>query len=141
MKKSEINETSINKVSQELKDIKERLKAVVKIALGGDDVAAEYFIMNVISRVHTRKNELVLGNLCTNISNIYPLEAKALSELISNISLMTSYIPLTIDSLEEMKLFPKKNYDTNSMEGSLLQMIDNTFVIIDETMLKEGQIK
>jgi hypothetical protein len=37
-----------------------------------------------------------------------------------------------------MRLNPKKNYDTNALEGGLLQMVDSTVVIVDETNLKEG---
>jgi hypothetical protein len=36
---------------------------------------------------------------------------------------------------------PKKNYDTNQLEGGLLQMMDGTAVICDETIMKEGQLK
>lgn len=36
---------------------------------------------------------------------------------------------------------PAKNYDTNMLEPGLLEMIDGTFVICDETCMKEGQIK
>jgi len=48
------------------------------------------------------------------------------------------YLSLTLENLEHKRLSPKKNYDTNTLEPGLLQMVDNTFVIVDETTMKEG---
>ena len=42
---------------------------------------------------------------------------------------------MTIDSLESMKLNPKKNYDSNVLEGGLLQMVDGTHLVVDETVM------
>ena len=54
---------------------------------------------------------------------------------------MTLYIPLTIDNLENKRFTPRKNYDNNLLESGVLQLIDGTFVIIDETVMKEGLVK
>ena len=51
------------------------------------------------------------------------------------------YLPLSIDTMENKKFSPKKNYDTNMLEGGLLQLVDGTFMIVDETVMKSGQIK
>ena len=47
--------------------------AALKIALGGDELASEYFLMCLASRVHTRKDGMVLGHIALNISNIVGL--------------------------------------------------------------------
>lgn len=70
VKKSNLRETTFNENAQEIKDIKEKLIAVIKIILGGDKFASEYLLLNLISKIHTRKNELVLGNLCTNLVGV-----------------------------------------------------------------------
>ena len=44
--------------------------------VGGDAMAAEYILLNVISRVHTRKDALILGNLTLNVSNITFLQGR-----------------------------------------------------------------
>ena len=51
------------------------------------------------------------------------------------------YLPLSIDTLESRKFSPKKNYDTNQLEPGLLQLVDGTFLIGDETVMKSGQVK
>ena len=48
------------------------------------------------------------------------------------------YLPVTLETLESITLCPKKNYDTNQLEPGLLQMVDNTLVIGDETHMLEG---
>jgi hypothetical protein len=42
-------------------------------------------------------------------------------------------IKITTESLTEMRLAPRKNYDTNQMEAGMFQMLDGTNIIIDET--------
>ena len=39
------------------------------------------------------------------------------------------------------KTFCFMNYETNTLEGGLLQMLDGTVVIVDETNMGVGQIK
>jgi len=36
----------------------------------GDSLAAEYLLLNIISKPHTRKDALILGNISTNISGL-----------------------------------------------------------------------
>jgi hypothetical protein len=51
------------------------------------------------------------------------------------------YLPLTLETLDTKKFSPRKNYDTNLLESGLLQMIDGTFLIGDETVMKTGSVK
>ena len=64
-----------------------------------------------------------------------------LNKLIESITPFSLYFPCSIDNLESKNFSPKKNYDTNLLESGLLQMLDNTFLIVDETCMKEGQLK
>jgi hypothetical protein len=50
--------------------------------VGGDAMAAEYILLNIISRVHTRKDALILGNLTLNVSNITFLQGRNLATFI-----------------------------------------------------------
>jgi hypothetical protein len=50
-------------------------------------------------------------------------------------------LEITTESLTEMRFQPRKNYDTNQMEPGVLQMLDGTNVICDETHIKEGKIE
>lgn len=40
-----------------------------------------------------------------------------------------------------MRFQPKKNYDTLQMEPAVLQMLDHTNLICNETNMKEGKIQ
>jgi Mini-chromosome maintenance replisome factor len=51
------------------------------------------------------------------------------------------YLPLTLETLDTKKFSPRKNYDTNLLESGLLQMVDGTFLIGDETVMKTGTLK
>ena len=51
------------------------------------------------------------------------------------------YLPLTLETLDTKKFSPRKNYDTNLLESGLLQMVDGTFLIGDETVMKTGTVK
>lgn len=141
MRKSTLSEESIAKDFLFYQDTREKLLAVLKMILGGDAIASEYLLISLLSKIHNRQTDLLLGNLSVNLTNLTPNDAKALTTFIRNITPLTNYLPLTIDSLENLKLSPHKNYDTNSLEGGLLQMMDGTIVIVDETNMKEGQIK
>lgn len=44
--------------------------AVLKLILGGDIDACEYLLMTILSKIHTRQAELILGNLSTNIAKV-----------------------------------------------------------------------
>lgn len=83
------------------------------MVLGGDLLASEYLLLNLISKVHTRQNELILGNISINLNGLDPHKAKLLTNFIRSVTIMTLYIPLSIYSLENTQMNPKKNYDTN----------------------------
>jgi hypothetical protein len=119
-------------------DTKSKLLAVLKMVLGGDALASEYLLISILSKIVNKQSDLLLGNLSINLTNLAPQDAKFLTTFIRGITPFTNYLPLTIESLENLKLTPHKNYDTNSLEGGLLQMVDGTVVVVDETSMKEG---
>lgn len=58
--------------SLKIKEAKEKAVAILKLILGGDEVAAEYLLVSVLSRVHTRQSGLILGNVPLNLSGVSP---------------------------------------------------------------------
>lgn len=127
--------------AEQLSEIKGKIIAVLKLLLNGDAIAAEYLLMNILARVHTRKDAFLLGNLALNITNVGFLQAQNLAKFIKAIVPLALHLPVTIDTLENRRFSPRKNYDTNLLEAGILQMIDGTFVIGDETHMKEGVLK
>lgn len=64
-----------------------------------------------------------------------------IQDLLSGILALQLNLNITTESLTEMRFQPRKNYDTNQMEAGILQMLEGTNVICDETHIKEGKIE
>ena len=64
-----------------------------------------------------------------------------IQDLLSGILALQLNLNITTESLTEMRFQPRKNYDTNQMEAGVLQMLEGTNVICDETHIKEGKIE
>jgi hypothetical protein len=106
----------------------------------GDALASEFTLLNLLSRVHTRKDAFILGNLSINLTDANFFTGRYLSQLIQAITPFSVHLPINIDSLENKRFSPRKDYDTNLLESGLLQLIDGTFILADETSMKEGQL-
>lgn len=122
-------------------ETREKLIYVFKLLLNGDELAAEYLLLSLLSKVHTRKDAFILGNLSINLSNVGFIQGRNLTTFIKAITPFSMYLPLAIETLEQRRFSPKKNYDTNQLEGGLLQLVDSTFIIGDETVMKGGILK
>jgi hypothetical protein len=73
---------------------------VLKLLLNNDELAAEYMLLSLLSKVHTRKDAFILGNLSINLSNIGFIQGRNLSQFVKAITPFTLYLPLSIDTLE-----------------------------------------
>ena len=67
---AEVTETAINDNSQMLSDAKQKIVAVLALIFGGDKVAAEYCLVNLISRVYHTEGTLHIGNIPLNITGL-----------------------------------------------------------------------
>ncbi len=143
---------------------KTKLRAVLTEMFGGDVLAAEYTILNLISRVHARKEPLTLGNFPLNLSNLPRKEspssgpaadcsaylgistgaandfARGLHQFFRAILERTCTVEVSLGLLEKTDLVPKKNYDTNEIENPGLQLANQTYLLIDETRLAPGTL-
>lgn len=120
-----LNDASEDIVKSEkdlLTNSRDKLIAIFKLLLNNDQIAAEYLLLSLISRVHTRKDAFILGNLSINLAGVGMsfLQTHYIKEIIKSITPMTLYLPLTLDVLENKRFAPSKNYDTNLLEGGVL---------------------
>lgn len=106
--------------ANDISEARDKLLAVLKLILNNDQVAADYVLLNLLSRVHTRKDGLLLGNFAINLSNVSPQKSKLLTRLIEELMPLSLYFKLSLDSLQNTNFTPKKNYDTNLLEPGLL---------------------
>lgn len=64
--------------------------------------------------------------------------SKALSDVLDSLLVHTVQIPLTIDGLNKSKFTPKSVNE--NLEAGVLQLVEGTAVLVDETVLNEGQL-
>lgn len=67
--KEEAGELALEKHAEWVSEAREKLLAVLKLVLCGDQVAAEYTLVSLLSAVHSRQNGLALGHVCVNLNN------------------------------------------------------------------------
>lgn len=124
--------------------IRSDLHMVLSQFLFGDKLAADYLICHLISSIYTRKDYLCLGNFPLNITkfpiNQYKLFTKVLYEVIASLVPKSYYFECTLDNLNDLSLVPKKDYDCERLTSGILQLSNNTHLVIDETNLTIGQV-
>lgn len=47
---------------------------------------------------------------------------------------------MTIENMNHLKLVPHKDYTANRLVSGLLQLPSNTSLVVDETLLEQGQL-
>lgn len=49
-------------------------------------------------------------------------------------------LQMTIENMNHLKFIPHKDYTANRLVSGLLQLPSNTSLVIDETLLEQGQL-
>ncbi|KAG0147381.1 hypothetical protein CROQUDRAFT_656113 [Cronartium quercuum f. sp. fusiforme G11] len=119
-------------------EVRERLvKYIARKAFDGDELAAQYLLCAMTSKIHTRVSGHTLGALPLNL--VYPKpNPKPLADLLSNLLPRLSTVPLTIPALNARALFPVS--DTDSLLAGPLQLATSTVVLLDALAMDEGQL-
>eukprot|EP01132_Coremiostelium_polycephalum_P005287 gene5287-6581_t len=111
----------------------------------GDPLVSEYFLYYLLSKTTSHTAGMCLGNFSINISIPNRENAKKLPSIIEkllSILVLRSYkYALSIDGLNDDDFVPVKDYDSNRIISGLLQLPQNTHLLIDETTLSEGKIE
>ncbi|OWK07508.1 MCMBP [Cervus elaphus hippelaphus] len=116
----------------ELSPVRAELLGFLTHALLGDSLAAEYLILHLISTVPTGCTSHVDGREPLFLSPRY-------SSLFSNFK-VTCVPSMTIENMNHLKFIPHKDYAANRLVSGLLQLPSNTSLVIDETLLEQGQL-
>ena len=105
-------------------------------------MTAEYCLVNLISRVYHTEGTLHIGNVPLNITGLDNNHSSILVQFLKEILPLFSVFESTTDSLSETMWQPKKNYDTNRLNESVLgEMPTLSNLLIDETLMNEGKIE
>jgi hypothetical protein len=102
--------TLVQEHSQYLKEGKDKAVAILNLILGSDIEASEYLLLSLLSRVHTRKTGLVIGNVPLNISNVMPEQAALLQQFLSEVCAFLCPFKSSLEALTKTKFICKKNY-------------------------------
>lgn len=132
----------------DITSVREQLVSYLSTALAGDAVAAEYLLLCLLSRVYARADPATpLGNLSLNLVLDRSMEGaakkKAVDDLLSTLQSvvpMVATIDLSLETLNETKFAPHKNYEQDVLVGGALQVANGTVMVVDETTLSAGQL-
>ncbi|KAM3583050.1 hypothetical protein VKS41_004805 [Umbelopsis sp. WA50703] len=155
-----ISEEDITNVRQQANDIRAQLLEYLGNTFGGDLVVAEYVLLQLLSRVTSKRGAFALGQFSLNVTE-FPTESigsdmgkgEANSKPFASVNLLTSKVsnilkkilpafielPLSLNVLNSTSFYPRST-DENLLAG-VLQLIDGTCVLVDETVLEEGTLK
>lgn len=124
--------------------LRKELIIVLTQLLLGDDLAAEYLIFHLLSEIYMRRDFLPLGKFSLNISNIPQMinldYATELYKFIEMLVPKSYYLPMTLENMNDLSFIPKKDYECNRLTSGILQLSQNTHVVLDETKLSPGQL-
>ena len=128
--------------------MRKELHAVLSLCLFGDELAAEYLICCLISRIYSRQEILSLGSLTVGFSNL-PRSSrpeireyvKSLYQLISSLVTHSVYLPMSLETLNGRSFIPKKDHSCNKLVSGRLQLAPETLLFVDETALEPGKLE
>lgn len=113
----------------------------LKQHLGGDDLAAEYVLMLLVSRAFGKHGDQALGSWSMNIVS-WPegASARVLSDAAAELVPRAVYLPLTTETLGSQKWRPRKDFVANRLVAGQLQLAPGSLLVLDETAMAEGQV-
>ena len=128
-------------------EARRQLKAMVMQCAGVTELVAEYIILHLMSRIHTRKADgtLVLGKMSLNLMGLRTASSgaaiSALLELLQGVVTKMHVMDMTIETLNTARLIPEKDIVSNRLKAGRLQLADGTLLVLNEMALQQGQIK
>lgn len=120
-----------------------RTAAVAQLARGlcGDVFAAEYVLMQLVSRSFRNYGDKALGAWSMNLSR-WPQGADVgqLFGAISELTPRAVKLDVTSETLNGQKWRPTKDFQANRLVAGQLQLAHGTVLVVDETSLSPGQV-
>ena len=104
----------------------------------GDQVAAEYVLALLVSRVSGSGD--ALGPWSLNLTQLDTLQVAALVQAIQELVPRAVCLPMTTESLNAGRWYPKKDFNANRLVSGKLQLAGGTILVLDETQLSEGSL-
>ncbi|POY76677.1 hypothetical protein BMF94_0269 [Rhodotorula taiwanensis] len=127
--------------SESKQAVRDELVEYLAASFGGDRDAAEWLLLALIARIHTRHaTGMALGSLSLNLALPDGFESDLASPVASLVPAATT-LALTIDSLNDVKtrLAPRSREET--LDAGQLQLASGTAVVVDLRKLGEGKLQ
>ncbi|CAL7944101.1 unnamed protein product [Xylocopa violacea] len=135
---------AVPQIMSKIESIRTDLHLILNQLLFGDCLAADYLICHLLSSIYMRRDYFCLGTYPLNIThfslNKYKEYAKDLYKFLTLIIKKSHLLEITLENLNNLTLSPKKDYDCNRLTSGVLQLSNNTHLVIDETGLNTGHI-
>ncbi|XP_069608764.1 mini-chromosome maintenance complex-binding protein isoform X1 [Ranitomeya imitator] len=132
----------VSSFMSELPSVRCELLGFLTHALMGDSLAAQYLVLHLISTVYARRDVLPLGKFSLNLSGC-PRSgdfSRHLYGIMQQIVPASHYLPMTIENMNFSRFIPRKDYSANRLVSGLLQLPSHTLLLVDETILEQGQL-
>jgi len=130
---------------KEAQTVRASLLKYISEWIGGDYLAAEYILAHLSSAIVRRNGNIITGAMSIGLSgipaNLGALFCDRLSRCIKSIFPRTLLIDLSLENLNKERWVPVKNHADDSLSNALLQMPDNTSIIINHTALTKGKVE
>uniref|UniRef100_A0A8D2IZK6 Mini-chromosome maintenance complex-binding protein n=1 Tax=Varanus komodoensis TaxID=61221 RepID=A0A8D2IZK6_VARKO len=132
----------ISSFMTELSPVRAELLGFLTHALLGDSLAAEYLILHLISTVYARRDVLPLGKFTVNLSGCprNSVFTEHIYRIIQQLVPASYRLQMTIENMNCLQFNPHKDYTANRLVSGVLQLASNTSLVIDETLLEQGQL-
>lgn len=129
---------------EQLSSTRQELIDQIASVLEGDKLAAEWLLLSLLGRIHTRRGALALGHLPINL--ILPLTMDDTDTLVNRLQkLLQQLLPrlvkldVNVTDLNKTTYMPESK-DENLVSGAL-QLTQGTVVLVDETRMGEGNLQ
>ena len=118
---------------------RDRLLEYLATGVAGDLEAAEWVLLHLLSRVHTRRAGLILGSFPINLS--FPKGGgETLGNVVSSLLPNVHTMPLTLASLNDPAVTFQPKSDGDNLEAGVLQLPPDTQILVDERSMDEGRL-
>jgi len=109
--------------------------------LGGDALAAEYALMQMVSRAFDKYGEKLLGAWSLNLAK-WPegLPVQGFSQAAAELVPRSAHLCVTPETLGAQRWRPRKDFVANRLVAAQLQLAPGTLLVLDETQMAAGQV-
>lgn len=136
--------SAVNEIKSNLNTVRTSLLQYLQAVCGGDSAAAVLLLCHLVSRVHLKQHGKAVGKLSLNLSLPADSENTNFSDVLSSLYHMllprVQAFKVDVPSLTAKKLYPVKDYESNCLSPSALQMAPGTAMILDETEMSSGNL-